>query len=527
LVSALTLALVGVAVSVPTVAQADNGLSLAKSSGTVLLGGTADFTLTAKNSSGSTQYNLSFSDVLPAGATYKPGSTTPASYGEPTITVVDDGHGVTHQVLVWSNVADIAGNGTVTLHYGVQAPADTFPLNSTIPNSATAATNTNPYTVPDFNADGTVKSGTATATAGAGSAPTVSAVKITKDADPSEGELLRGVGDHQATYTLTVTNNVSTAVYNAEVVDYLPAALEFLGCGDATISPAEYSGAHTTVKTVAGCAKPASVETVQNPAGYPAGVYTKVTWNLGTLAPGQVVKLPYAAGIPLRANTTTFTGGTPGITGAQTANLNNNNGASVRETGTEVALKNSATVTANFGSAGGDVVSDTDSNTVTAEDLKVVKSASTDAFVQGEVVTYTLTINTSEYVETAGLTVKDVLPAGLCPQGATSGGNYQDCDPTAGSAPGSPNATFTAIPDGNGSYTLTFSPSRTSLAHNDQLVITYNAKARIDYSGSDNPTSAMDSFTNNVEISGVTTPERASGPPRPARRPSTTPLPGR
>ena len=38
----------------------------------------------------------------------------------------------------------------------------------------------------------------------------------------------------------------------------------------------------------------------QGSTTYPPGVYTRVQWNIGTMAPGAVVTRPYAAGIPLR-----------------------------------------------------------------------------------------------------------------------------------------------------------------------------------------------------------------------------------
>ena len=64
-----------------------------------------------------------------------------------------------------------------------------------------------------------------------------------------------------------------------------------------------------------------------------------MVWTLGDLAPDQVVTIRYAAGIPQRANTTTWAGTTPtpGSLG-QTANLDNNNGPSTRETATEQSL---------------------------------------------------------------------------------------------------------------------------------------------------------------------------------------------
>ncbi len=83
--------------------------------------------------------------------------------------------------------------------------------------------------------------------------------------------------------------------------------------------------------TVSGCDQPDSVETVEDLTGYPAGVYTKVVWQAGSLAAGSHVHDPLRRGIPQRANTMTWTGAEPDTSGAQAANLDNNNGASTRE----------------------------------------------------------------------------------------------------------------------------------------------------------------------------------------------------
>ena len=78
------------------------------------------------------------------------------------------------------------------------------------------------------------------------------------------------------------------------VTDYLPASLEFLGCGGVDNSAApEYAGAPslTATPTPPGCVRPVSVTTVANPPARarpcPPGVYTRVQWDLGTMAPND------------------------------------------------------------------------------------------------------------------------------------------------------------------------------------------------------------------------------------------------
>ena len=65
-----------------------------------------------------------------------------------------------------------------------------------------------------------------------------------------------------------MTNNTVSATTGPVVVDYLPAWLEFLGCGGSFNSTTpEYPAATNTVTAVPGCETPASVDTVENPAG--------------------------------------------------------------------------------------------------------------------------------------------------------------------------------------------------------------------------------------------------------------------
>ena len=56
-------------------------------------------------------------------------------------------------------------------------------------------------------------------------------ILLTKSEPSPEDELMRGVHDHATVYTITVENNPATATNTVTVDDWLPAGLEFLGCG--------------------------------------------------------------------------------------------------------------------------------------------------------------------------------------------------------------------------------------------------------------------------------------------------------
>lgn len=59
-------------------------------------------------------FNLSYRDVLPAGVSYVPGSSSP----EPTI--IDDQPSPGMTTLIWSNVADLAPGSDYELRYEIQ-----------------------------------------------------------------------------------------------------------------------------------------------------------------------------------------------------------------------------------------------------------------------------------------------------------------------------------------------------------------------------------------------------------------------
>src|SRR5690625_3384123 len=303
-------------------------------------------------------YNLSVRDHLPPGVTYVSG-TSPRQFGEPQIIAVPgDETTQDSQILIWSNISDLPASGTQVLRFSVRADEAVYPVGSVVTNGAQAFLSENERVVPRFDAQGApdhhddvISADTATT-----AQTRINPVKIEKSEPSPEHELMRGVHDQSTVYTLTVTNNQVAATESIVVTDYLPAQLEFLGCGGVSNGDPEYEG-RTVADTPAvdGCIEPISIETVQLGAGEVegierAGIYTKVVWEISNLDVGEKTEIKYAAGIPQRANTL-FNGEapTPGSL-EQAANLNNNTGASTRElagaAGSEGAqlLRNYATV---------------------------------------------------------------------------------------------------------------------------------------------------------------------------------------
>jgi uncharacterized repeat protein (TIGR01451 family)/fimbrial isopeptide formation D2 family protein/LPXTG-motif cell wall-anchored protein len=502
------------------------GIALAKQApAKVLAGASVAFTLTASNPASNPaavpEYNVSFRDVLPIGLSYQAGSTSPSDLGDPT--VITDG--VTgQQTLLWPDAFDLQVAASSAISFATTANAGALPVGSTILNTANAYASTAPRVVPKFTATGQpianakVQSATSNQTSTA-----VTALAISKTEPSPEAKLLRGIHDHPTVYTLTVTNTTRAASNAVSVTDYLPASEEFLGCGQVdNSSGVEYPGAPSLIGTppVTGCPTPASVDTVANPGpdgtvSYPAGIYTKVVWNLGTLAAGQSVTINYAAGIPLRQNVLFSGGPTPASLG-QIANLDNNTGASTRQLGPAASLVNYAHAAGSYTGpvAGGGtaVVADT-THTVTINDLRIYKSVSPSEFVAGAISTYTLHVDSGEYTDNSAITVTDVLPNGICPLDDVSNhvtGAPAECAPSAGFAPSLPYQSVTQNADGT--FIVVFQPI--VVAKDGSTVITYQGRDRTSYTGgalAGEPIAAGDSFTNSASETGTSTPVAATG----------------
>lgn len=248
------------------------------------------------------------------------------------------------------------------------------------------------------------------------------------------------------------------------------------------------------------------VETVTNPTGYPAGVYTKIVWDIGDLPAGKTY-IKYASGIPLKKNVMPTDSNFEA-----TANLDNNTGGSTREGDTPDSATNYVKATGIY--PGTDVDNNTnsavtasDSDTVLIKDLNVVKTANTDTFTSGGIVTYSLKIQSSEYINSTGITLTDTLPNGLCPLSSTT--NYEpsgntECDPIANSDP--TNSEYDTVTNlSTGGYSIKF--KELNVDSNGVVNITYKARMMNNYvTSSTSPTASGDEFTNTVSLSGTTTP---------------------
>lgn len=546
-------------------------IALDKSTGGRILFGEDDaVTLTARHLSGGWGYNLSFRDVLPAGTHYVAGSAGTAA-GEPTIIANAPAAGST--TLIWLNVADLSPSSSHALGYSVRHDQGTLGVGSSYTNTAEAFVNADPRYVPDFDlkaSDGLFEAGgdddgdglpiagvtSSTGNGAANATTTIAAFDLTLDEPNTEGEILRGVHDHQTVYTFTIENNLVNATNGMGVDAWFPAGLEFLGCGtsDATTdahgtnagSAVEYPGAGpinpgNAPSLTNPCPAPSLVETVQtDPDGAgprPNAVYTHVQFtglgNLSSSGPGRILRFDIVAGIPVRENTLDWNGAVagngiaPSTAGPQTANLDNNTGS---ETADEQELTVYAVASGTYSGTlfAGAVNPQTDDDTIqrVAEDLSVHKSASTGALLQGDVTTWTLLIESSEYRYVDDVRVTDHVPDGLCPIGAGPGGdvNHETTPPVASSecgsrvgvgpsvgALGANSAPYTGVTEAvDGTWVVSWDdstvPALARIAPSTSVTITFPTVARAFYQESfadAAPVLSHDSWKNTVDILGA------------------------
>jgi fimbrial isopeptide formation D2 family protein/uncharacterized repeat protein (TIGR01451 family) len=538
---------------------------------TVLYGTPATVSLTATETNSVTGFNLTMEDVLPAGVSYVTGSTTPGSLGGPQVLADEPVTGKT--TLIWSNVSDLQPSSSFVLGFQLQGAIDTtVPTPTTIlypgdsyTDSASAYIEADPRYVPQFNADGSAVASSYTTEQSASANTEISPLETTVTDPLPEHELERGVHDQQKIWTLTVTNNDVHATALDEMDAWLPAGLEFLGCGgvDNTDSPTttypsdagpapylEYpgapdltSGAITTsgnpVDDVssAPCVLPTMVSTEDTvvPPGLTSAsnesnpVYTQAQWVFGTgtgdltpttLQPGDTYTIRYLAAVPLLENTMTFNDGTPAGADAEASNLDNNNGADTLSlsTGTGSDQTTAAQATGTYDGtlgSGSNPTSASGQDTVTIHDLAIQKAVSSSDFVEGSDVTFSLYYETSEYRYSQSAVITDSLPNGLCPIDSTT--NYDqdastDCAPQAGK---DPSLAYTSVVENDGtlapagSFTLTWELG--TLPTDLDGTISYTAVDRSYYQqysasafGPAAPTLTGDSFSNTVGITSDT-----------------------
>ncbi|MBB3044562.1 SdrD B-like domain-containing protein [Nocardioides soli] len=493
--------------------------------GETLIGGETPVVVTFENTGDQPAYNLAFSVRVPVGVTLSSADQPPSR------TVVEtDGAGTpTGTVYLWENVVDIAAGSVFHFRYALQHEVGTgsgqWQVNDTIDAPVDAYFSTAEATVPTFPDPGTADpvevdpptgAGIVAAPSAAG-ATTLVPVLLTKAEPSPEGELLRGVHDHQTVYTLTLETGTQGGVEIGLVEDWIPAGLEFLGCGDVDNSAGEeYPGSgpltQGNVLPPAECPAPVTVETVDSglPAGLAPGVYTHVVWDVGdTLGASATAQISYVAGIPQRKNTMTWPGATPGTGGAQAANLDNNTGALTTQVGDGEVYVNQAQVDTTFGGQAS-VVTDTES--VQAVDVSEQKYVDTPTIAQGGISTWTIQLQTSEYVVAGGVgspVVRDTTPDGTCPIDTAATACTGETAPPPSLAydlyeyDGSTGRTSLRwdLPDGR------FGP-------NESGQITFSTEALTAYHNG-NPVSANDTWTNTTDLDADVTTFDQRGPSNP------------
>jgi large repetitive protein len=563
---ALCFALLAAVVTIPAVAGPaaagpDDAFSLSKTDnvdGEALIGEEITYTLTASGTqvSNAYLYNLSFRDVLPVGVTFGSGDPSPTA-------VLTDVPSTGQTTVIWENVNDLPAGSTASISYTVDTNPDfaggtsgsgTVPVGSTVTNSAQAVASLDAFLIPDWSPTTGAFTGDFDGEAATTHVTDIIPFRVDKT---GPGELLRGVhdtgfggrsGSAGAIYTIEIENNPDYATNGVTLRDVLGPELEFLGCqnyyapGDdnSTDVPFRESGAAAdeewagsgpmvTEPASAGCLTPTSVDTVAAGGGL---ANTVVDWSIGSLAPGQVVTVTYRAGIPMRANTTTWStsGGAPSAASlAQGRNLDNNSGPATNEMDRTTSpdpelLVDGAPVVANTATATGTytptgvVASDSDVEFTEAEDIIITK-AMTGSLVHGTTVSTDLVITTGEYRDFTDLVVRDLLPSALCYTGTfssnltASGWNTTDC-PGAGSGTGSVTTTRELAdggPYGTGRLELVWDqttvPALAALASDSSITIPYTSVVRTTYRGGlaqlpGEPVLAGDEVTNEAEVSG-------------------------
>jgi large repetitive protein len=528
LVASLSAAL---ALLVPAVAGAAGtpNISLDKQAPeTALLGSKQKVNLHVTNPAGELRgYNLSFRDVLPVGVKYVAGSAPEAPR------IINNAPSLGKTTLIFENVADLSANSDYNLPYEIEAEPTAYTVGGVkgqFENLAEAFVMRPARIKPQFNANGEVVPGTFTGSSEDRATTVLTAIEITKSEPSPEGEILRGLHQHQRVYTLTVQNNDLKPTKEITVEDFLPAGLEYLACDEADNttnaigtnagSKEEYAGsglinAAGNIPATTNCVKPTEVETeeVDPPGPKPLGIYTHVVWKgIGELAPGAKKEIQYIAAIPIRRNVP-FTTPKPSATGLkQVANLDNNTGP---ETVDEEALTNIARAKGIFvaGPAESEQapVSDTDEMTRTAEDLAVQKSVDKPTIDEGQISTWTLNIEASEYRYVNNVRVDDVVPNGLCPLGKA---NYEKTPPTAmtecNPTGKEPSAEYSSVEEqANGTFKVhwdqTTDPQLAQIPPSGTVQIKFPTRTRIFYQKNfenAKPILTRDSWTNTVDIAG-------------------------
>ncbi len=489
-----------------------------------LIGRETPVGLTFRNPGTDPAYNLGFFIRLPLGVSVSSSDEPPTS----VTTETDAGGNPISTVVAWENVVDIVPSSYFEFRVGLAHDVGTGPnqweVGETFTPEIHAFVNDVNSVVPQIEpvVNGqqvTVEANQYTRTGSAAEPTTLVPLLLTKSEPSIEGELLRGVHDHQTTYTLTVeTGSVGSGVTVGPVEDWIPAGLEFLGCGDEDNSlTEEYPGSGPLNPGNAPalpypCREPDLVETVDSglPPGL-SGVFTHVVWEVtSSVPPDTVISFSYVAGIPQRENTTTWPHGQPtAASGNQASNLDNNTGGPTTQVGDGTTYTNLITVDTTF--EGTDTTVEA-TETVQAVDLSVHKFVDSPAVEQGAISTWQLYLETSEYVVADGihgLRLVDVAPDGTCPIGSEN----PRCTVTEPHPV--PPFTSTSYPaPGPGQTTLEWVQTTEVIGPSEVRIVSFSTEALESYANGA-PVSANDSWTNQVDLTADVTTFGPDGPDEP------------
>jgi len=483
-----TVATVASQVVTATPAQAAAGsLSLDHdaTAATVLAGEDARITLGANltGDPGDVAYNVGFVATLPPGATYVPGSATPASGpgapGEPVATQVKPSasESTWYWVLVWTNVTDLPAGGAASIGFAVDLDEARFPVGSELVVPAQVLGSDDERMVPKATVTDAGTTVQADVSASDTARVDVSALEITKAHLSPEDEFLRGMPN---TYTLTVRAAPGGAVTGAQVRDLMPAELKFESC--VSVDPGGCG-------TLAGAAFTTDAD----------GAHTQVMWDLGTLAAGSTTVITYTASAGYRALDDAATGFT---------------GPSLRQDPTGTEATNTATATGTYQgavrTAADRAVTSSDEHTVNVLDVSLVKTGASQEFRAGEEASFALDVRGGALTSATDVVVTDTLPDGLCvflPSGfATPAGWPAECQ----SLPRRPidGATLTsAVVNADGTTTLLLAVA--DLAPGQTRHVTYSAYMRAAHADG-SPTATGETFTNAASVAATTHPVAGS-----------------
>ncbi len=422
-----------------------------------LLGGDVVYRIDLENTAATAQidrgYNLTITDTLGAGLTFKSASISPTF-------VQKQADGTT--LIEWTNIADLEAQEDLEL-FVTASIADDVTIADSFATTVTAEVNS----MPDnsgvwIQAEDTLDSGPQTIDI------ELEAIQSTADEQATGAGEYDGNADWPYTYEVTVKNNNVGSTEDVVAKVILPAGVAYLGSPAISPNPNNADATPTIALQDDG-----SLE---------------LSWDLGTLTTAEYaapVKITFGTAIPYKYRTADDTQAAAGpFAGPMTGNIIPEDAvmaAGYEATGTYES--------ANTSDGSQSTPGDDPEEIVIAEYLTLHKSGGPRTVGIGSTINYTLTYYVSEYYDLENVVIVDVLP-----DGTTYTPN------TASKVP----VSVEHDTPGDGQTTITWEIPANETMHGDSASITFRATVdetyeRAPYSGL--PVVSGDSLTNVATIS--------------------------